>query len=319
MGEIVLLADSDSNSWEFSKKIEDYIKQQNGEDIPLIPVSIIKFRNGEFYPQPMDNLRGKDVYFIHDSTKNPSQWWVELLLIKDAVLRASAGKLTFVLPNMLYSRQDRKDVSRTPISARALADSISPGLARIITLDLHAEQIQGFYPPTCPVDNLYSFPTAVEYVKQNISYDLENLVIVSPDMGGIKRASNFAKRLGTDNIAMISKQRSKPGEVGKMNLMGGNINDKDVLIIDDVIDSGGTLCEASRLLKEKGAKKAYCYGTHGLFTEGTEKICNSFDRVMTSNTYPINHSGVEFVDVSSLFAEAIYRAHKGLSISELFR
>ncbi len=317
MDEVILLADSKSNSWKFAQKIRDYINSEKNEEVPLKEVNIQEFRNKEIYPCALENMRGKEVYFVHDSTKDPQKWWVELLLIKDLVLRASAEKLIFVLPDMFYSRQDRKDKSRVPISARALADSIAPGLARIITMDLHAEQIQGFYPPTCPLDSLLSFPIVAQSIKENPPCDLEKLVIVSPDMDEIKRASKFAEKLGINKIAMISKQRSKPGEIGKMYFLG-DVEKKNVLIVDDIIDSGGTLCEAAKLLKEKGAEETYCYGTHGLFSKGTKELFSIFDKVLTSNTHYSENPGVEVIDVSPIFAEAIYRAHKGLSISELF-
>lgn len=330
MKDVIILADPKSPSWEFAKKIHAYLKDKREENIPLIEISIEKFRNGEIDAYAPFNVRKKHVYFIHDSDKNPQEWWVELLLVKDLLLSASAESVSFVLPDMLYSRKDRKEKSRVPISARALANSISPGIKRIITMDLHAAQIQGFYPAPIPLDNLYSFPDAVHYITKNYFDSIDKLVIVSPDAGGADRARSFLQRLerlqnqnynGQQkefSFALISKTRPKAGEVANMQLVG-DVKDKDVLIIDDIIDSGGTLIKAVDLLKQNGAHKIFCYATHGLFTCGTEEISKKFDKIFVSNTHAREPTGnLEIIDVSSTFAEVIYRAQKGLSISRLF-
>lgn len=318
MENVVLLTDKNSKAWDFAEKIQQYIQYKEHVNIPLKEVSIKHFRNKEIDMHIPENIRKKDMYFIQDSAKNPQEWWVELLLLKDLLLNASVESLSFVLPNMLYSRKDRKEKSRVPISARALANSISPGLKRIITMDLHAAQIQGFYPANVPVDNLYSFPEAVRHLKQNHSNSLENLVVVSPDSGGAERAESFAKRLKSKYpIALIDKRRIEAGEIEKMRLVG-DVKDKDVLIVDDIIDSGNTLCKAAELLKKNGAKKLFCYATHGLFTLGAKELSKYFDKIMTSNTNYREGNDVEVIDVSPVFAEAIYRAEKGISISKLF-
>ena len=319
MENVILLADENSKAWNFAKKIQKYITDVKCEEVRLYNVPISFFRNNELQIDPPENIRKKDVYFIQDSSKNPQQWWTELLLIKDMVLGASASSLTFVLPNMLYSRQDRKVKSRVPISARALASSISQGVSRIITMDLHAPQIQGFYPATTPLDNLYSAPEAVNYFKQKAFFDPEEVVVVSPDMGGATRAESFAKRIGSKHpIAMIDKRRIKAGEVGQMRLVG-DVSNKNVLVVDDLIDSGGTLCSAATLLKQNGANRLFCYATHGLFTKGVLELSSCFEKIFTSNTHGQNTNGVEVIDVSSVFAEAIFRAQKGYSLSQLFK
>lgn len=319
MKSVILLADKNSRAWDFTQKIQNYFRKKK-LSISLEEISINYFRNGETNMHVPKNVRQKEVYFIHDSTKNPSQWWVELLLVKDLLLSASAKSLTFVLPDMLYSRQDRKDKPHVPISARVFARSISPNLKRIITMDLHAPQIQGFYPEEMPLDNLYSFPSVVKYLKREeiIPADLEELVIVSPDAGGVDRARAFAQKLGSNYpIAFIEKRRDVPGQVKEMRLVG-DVKDKEVLIVDDIIDSGETQCKAYDVLRENGAREVYAYGTHGLFTKSYDKICSKFKIVMTSNTHYQEGNRVEIIDVSPVFAEAIYRAQKGLSISELF-
>ncbi len=327
----MLLADKNSKSWDFSEKIKSYLEKEKKVEVLLREVSINYFRNKEINMEVKTSVRQKDVYFIHDSSKNPQDWWAQLLLLKDLLLSSSANSVSFVLPNLLYSRQDRKDKPHVPISARALANSISLDLKRIITMDLHAAQIQGFYSQKTPVDNLYSFPEAVSYLRKNHFNDLENLVIVSPDTGGANRAKAFLKRLKKAQLedikkqgysfALINKTRLVAGEIEHMEAIG-EVNGKNVLIIDDIIDSGGTLCKAADLLKKEGAKKLFCYGTHGIFTKGTEEICEKFDIVMTSNTHSLEPSledkKIEVVDVSPIFAEAIYRVQTGNSISELF-
>ncbi len=328
MQEVVLLADKNSKSWDFALKIQKYIFEKYETQFPLSEVCITKFRNGEIGVHIPENMRKKETYFIHDSTKDPQEWWVELLLLKDLLLSSSAKSVTFVLPNMLYSRQDRKDRPHVPISARALASSISPGLERIITMELHADQITGFYPENVPMDNLYSYPEVFRHLKKNHPEYLEDLVVVSPDAGSAGRTKKFLKYLEKAqaeslvkqdySFAIMDKSRPKPGEVGSMKLIG-EVDGKNALIVDDMIDTGGTLCTGAAELKEHGAKKIFCYGTHGLFTEGTEKLTSCYDSVMTSNTHYFSENGkIEVVDVSPLFAEAVYRAQKGLSISRLF-
>jgi ribose-phosphate pyrophosphokinase len=327
MKDVVLLADPKTSAWDFAEKIQKYINETKEENVPLYDIEICYFNNKELNVHVQNNIRKKHIYYIHDSSKNPQEWWVELLLIKDLLLSASVESITFVLPNMLYSRQDRKHMSRVPISSRALADSISPGIKRIITVDLHSPQIQNAYPSSVPVDNLHSFPAVVRYLEEKHLKEIENLVIISPDVGGVDRARSFLKRLENLNgnllikkdysLALIDKARSKPGEVSGMQLVG-EVFGKDVLIVDDIIDTGGTLCKAADLLREKGARKVMCYATHGIFSKGPEEMTKKFDIVMTSNTHHQESNSVEIIDLAPLFAEAIYRAQKGLSVSKLF-
>jgi ribose-phosphate pyrophosphokinase len=323
MRNIVLLVDKDSKAWDFAKKIKYYIETNKQEYVKIVNVPIGLFRNGELRFDSPSNLRKKDVYYIQDSSKEPQKWWVELLLIRDLVLSSSANSLTFILPNLLYSRQDRKDKSRVPISARALANSISSGVKKIITMDLHARQIQGFYPPTTPLDNLHSFSETVKYLIKNHFDYLDNLLILSPDAGGVTRAKSFLTRIEKHTqkkceIAFVIKERSAPGEVGKTRYVGPDPAGKNVLIVDDIIDSGGTLCSTSKLLKEKGVNKIICYATHGLFTKGISELKENFDLILTSNTHYRENNDIKIIDMSPVFAEAIFRAQKGFSISELF-
>jgi ribose-phosphate pyrophosphokinase len=192
-------------------------------------------------------------------------------------------------------------------------------------MDLHATQIQGFYPQRVPLDNLYSFSAIAKCIKENNLIDSpENLVILSPDAGGVDRAKAFARKLKSKHpLAFIYKKRTMGGvgdtrDVEEMILVGDVLN-KDVLIVDDIVDTGGTLCKAAEMLKQKGANRLYCYGTHGLFSKGTEELSRCFEKVMTSNThYQKENNGTIVIDLSTVFAEAIYRAIVGESISKLF-
>jgi len=319
-----LLVDKNSDAWGFSKKIQEYIQREYNEKISIQELNIGKFRNDESNISVPENLRGKDIYYIADSSKNPNDWWAEILLIKDLVLNASANSLTLVLPDMCYSRQDRKDRPRVPISARAIADSISPGTKRIITMDLHAAQIQGFYPATLPVHNLYSFPEVVKHLIEKYPDFIKNLLILSPDAGGVDRAKYFLKRLekmapeNEYDIGFMIKQRPTAGEVGTIKYVGPNYAGKNILIVDDIVDSGKTLGTNAEELKKGGANKIFCYATHGLFTEGTLDLKSKFDNIFTSNTHHNEDETINVVDMSPLFAESIYRTQMDKSISELF-
>lgn len=325
MDDVIFLADQNSNAWEFAKKMKNYIKEKKSFEVPVYNLPISLFRNKEIKFDSTQNLRKKDIYFISDSNKDPQYWWVELLLVKDMVNSSSAKTISFVLPDMLYSRQDRKDKSRVPISARALAESINPGIKRIITMDLHAPQIQGFYPATTPLDNLFSFPEVVKYLKENYFNFMDNLLILSPDAGGVSRAKSLLNRIQKNfpeknnfDIAFMIKERHRAGEVGTMRYVGPDPSHKNVLIVDDMIDSGGTLSNSAKKIKELGAKEVFCYGTHGLFTEGIQELKNNLEKILVSNTHFQIFPEVEVIDVSPAFAEAIYRSQKGYSISELF-
>ncbi len=331
MRDVVLLADPKSSSWGFAKKIQEYIYKNKEEKVQLAKLEMTRFNNKEIMPHVPENIRKKDVYFVQSSKKHPNDWWVELLLTKDLCASASANSISFILPNMNYTRQDRKHKSRVPISSRAFANSISSGLKRIITMDLHSAQIQNAYPANVPIDNLYSFPEVVKHIRSKHLSDLENLVVISPDAGGVDRAASFLGRLinathefdqkpHNYSFAFTHKLRSKPGEIEKMWLIG-DVKDKNVLVIDDIYDTGGTNIKCAELLREAGAQKLMSYATHGLFTKGTEGLLKTYDSILTSNTHykPKKGNGnIEVIDMSGSFAEAIYRAQKGQSISKMF-
>jgi ribose-phosphate pyrophosphokinase len=331
MKSVVLLADPKTSAWKFAEKIQNYILENKEKEVHLYKLEMTHFKDKEILPYVPENIRRKDVYLVQSSNKHPNDWLAELILIKDLCLNADVNSLSFVLPYMRYARQDRKHMSRVPISTRAVADAISPGLKRIITMDLHSAQIQNAYPANIPLDNLHSFPELVKHLRGNHYKDLENLAVACSDVGGAGRANSFYKRLlrteellnskhNNYSLAIISKTRGKTGSVEDMKLIG-NVKGKRVLLLDDVIDTGETLCKAGNLLKQKGAKKLLAYGTHGLFSNGTKEILNTFDVVMVSNTYykpKKNDGAIEIIDMTPTFAEAIYRAQEGLSVSKLF-
>ena len=332
MKDVVLLADPKTSAWEFAEKIHDYILNTKEKETKLDKLEMSIFGDGEILPHVVDNIRKKDVYLIQSSNKNPSVWLTELVLTKNLCLKADVNSLSLVLPYMRFARQDRKHKSRVPISTRAIADAISGGVKRIITMDLHSPQIENAYPENVALDNLQSFPELVRYLRENKASYLENLTVVSPDVGGAGRANSLYKRLiKTEkdfeeskekySIAIMSKFRDKPGSVENMFLIG-NVDKRNVLVVDDILDSGGSGIKAADLLRKKGAQKLMFYATHGLFTKGIENVLKSYDLVMTSNThYKLKNKDagkIEIIDMAPTFAEAIYRSQEGLSVSKLF-
>lgn len=332
MEDVVLLADPKTPAWDFAEKIQKYILETKEKEVHLYNLEMKVFGDKEILPHVPNNIRKKDVYLIQSSNKHPNDWLAEIIFVKNLCLKADVNSLSLVLPYMRYARQDRKHMSRVPISTLAVADSISNGVERIITMDLHSPQIENAYPANVPLDNLQSFPELVKYLRQNYSSYLENLVIASPDVGGAGRANSLSKRLmrgekNTDKkkenypLAIVSKMRDKFGNIEDMTLIG-DVDKKNVLVVDDILDSGGSAIKSSELLKKNGAAVLLYYATHGLFTKGTEDILKAYEVVMTSNTHykpKKNDNGrIEVIDMAPTFAESIYRAHEGLSVSKLF-
>lgn len=299
---------SGTSNPELTKKICDYLN--------LIPgkVDIKRFSDGEIWVKFQDNIRGRDV-FIVQSTMPPAENLMELLIMIDAAKRASASRVTAVLPYFGYARQDRKDQPRVAITAKLIANLITTaGADRVITMDLHASQIQGFF--DIPFDHLYASPVFSNILKGKI----ENLVLVSPDIGGIKLARSYAKRLNA-SLVVIDKRRQKPNEVEAMEIIG-DVKDKNVLLVDDLIDTGGTFVSAVKALKSKGAKDIYGAVTHPLLSgEAINKILHcDIKKLYVTDTIPLNINNDKVVvrTASGLFAEAIIRSHRNESISSLF-
>jgi len=281
-----------------------------------------KFSDGEIRVQILESIRGDNVFIIQ-STNPPSDNLMELLLIIDAVKRASANEVIAVIPYFGYARQDRKDAPRVPISAKLVSDLIqTAGATRILTVDLHAEQIQGFF--NIPVDNLYAIPIFREYIiKKFGQLNSDEFVIVSPDAGGTRRARLFAKKFGELPIALIDKRRPSPNQAEIMNVIG-DVKDKIAIIVDDIIDTGKTIAYASKALLEKGAKKVIVCATHGLFSSNSKELLESSDieEIIITNTIEGNHSKIpknsKIISIAPLLGEAIKRIHNSQSVSSLF-
>lgn len=285
---------------------------------PLGACKLDKFANGETKVEIGESVRGEDVFIIQSGCGSVNDNLMELLIMINACKIASAQKITAVIPCFPYARQDRKDKSRAPISAKLVANMLSvAGANHIITMDLHANQVQGFF--DIPVDNLYAEPIAIRWIKENIA-DWRNCVIVSPDAGGAKRATSIADKLKV-NCAIIHKERKKTGEVSSMVLMG-DVKDCAAILVDDMADTCGTIVSAAEKLAEAGAKDIYAILTHGVFSgDAIDKVTRSkFKAMVVTNTIPqiTAKTNIECIDVSILFAEAIRRNHTGESIGVLF-
>ena len=258
MKRIVLV--SGTSNTDLSKRISEHI------DIPLVNPQVIRFANGEICCEIEKNIRGTDVFVIQSTCAPVNDNLMELLIIIDALKRASAMSITAVVPHYGYSRQDRKVSPRTPITSKLVADLLTQaGATRVITMDLHAGQIQGFF--NIPFDNIFSSPVILNYLKKEI--DIENAICVSPDAGGVERVRHYAKKLKVD-LAMIDKRRTGKNVAKAMNIVG-DVSGKDAIIIDDMIDTAGTLIEAVKALKENGARKIYSCATHGIFSPSSSR------------------------------------------------
>ncbi len=282
-----------------------------------------RFSDGEIRVQIEESVRGHDV-FIVQSTNPPAENLLELLLIADAARRASAARITAVVPYFGYARQDRKDRPRVPISAKLVANLIeASGIDRILTVDLHADQIQGFF--NVPVDNLYATPIFRGYFQTLFPDGLnpEEWVVVSPDVGGIKRARLIAEKLWNLPLAMVDKRRPRPN-VSEVVSVIGEVEGKNVLLVDDIIDTGNTIANASRALIERGAKRAMVMATHGLFSGRAREVLSDapIESILITNTVFRREKALpertRVLDISGLLAEAIKRIHSGGSVSALF-
>ncbi len=298
-----------------SKSIAKYLKSK------LVNSSIRKFSDGEIYIEINENIRGNSIFIIQSVSSPANDNLMELLLCIDALKRSSAKNITAVIPYFGYARQDRKVVPRTSISAKLVSNLITKaGADRIVTVDLHAGQIQGFF--DIPVDNLFSTPIFARHIKKKIKS--KNIICVAPDVGGTERARALGKLLNV-GLAIVDKRRPKPGKSQVMNVIG-NVKDKTCVIVDDIIDSGGTITNAARALKDRGAKEVYVYITHGVLSgEAVKKIKNSVIKnlVITNtidNVVKVKKAkNIEVLSISSLMGEAIKRISNSTSVSDLFK
>lgn len=277
------------------------------------------FSDGEIKFQSHENVRGADVFVIQSLTEEINFHIMELLLMADAFKRASANRITAVITYYAYSRQDRKDRPRVPISARLLADLLeTAGFSRVLTIDLHANQIQGFF--NMPVDNLMALPIFIDHFKKK---KLKDLVVVSPDAGGVERALLFAQHIH-GGLAVANKRRQEANVAELINIIG-DVEGKNAIIVDDIVDTAGTLSQTIKALKEKGAKKVYAVCTHGILSgQAIERITEApVEKIFISDTVPVKGEKaackkLELLSVARLFAEAIASIHKETSVSKLF-
>ena len=289
-------------------------------EIPLGTANVRRFADQEIFVELLENVRGEDCFVLQSTSYPANDNLMELLIMIDALMRASARRITAVLPYFGYARQDRKPGPRTPISAKLVANMITKaGADRVLTLDLHAAQIQGFF--DIPTDNLFSVPVLAADVKEN--YGLDNLMVVSPDVGGVVRARALAKRIEAP-LAIVDKRRDRPGESEVMNVIG-DVRGHDCLLVDDIIDSGGTLCSAADALLNMGATSVTAYITHGVLSGGAvARITASKlkELVITDSIQPTSATqtarNIRVVSVAELVGEAIKRTALEKSVSSLF-
>ncbi len=289
-------------------------------NLPLTKASIRRFSDMEVFVEIEENVRGEDVFVIQSTSYPTNDNLMELLICLDALKRGSARRITAVIPYFGYARQDRKSGPRTPISAKLVANLITEaGADRVLTLDLHAGQIQGFF--DIPTDNLYGQPVMVKDIEEKLNGD--DLVIVSPDVGGVLRARGLAKRLDAD-LAIIDKRRERAGVSEVMNIIG-DVKGRRCVLVDDIVDSAGTLCNAAEALMEQGATSVHAYVTHGVLSGGAvarvssspmEKVVIS-DSIQSTEAVRVSHN-IEQLTIAPLMAEAIRRISEESSVSSLF-
>ena len=329
--EIVLLSGNANRP--LAESIADLIGDMLEQEVGLGNIKVGTFADGEIYVEIDENVRGRDVFIIQPTSKPGNDHLMELLIMVDACKRASAGRLTAVIPYYGYARQDRKVASRAPITAKLVADMLSTaGVTRVLTMDLHAGQIQGFF--DVPVDNLYAsilMGRKIESLRSSGAFKSNDIVVVSPDTGGVPRARQFAEILGAD-LAIIDKRRLSPNDPNGLKMLKviGDVSNKTAIMLDDMVDTAGTLCKAAGILKSEGAVEVYACCTHPVLSSPLNKL-SAVDRINSSNieslfvTDTIQLSAeaqqsdrIEVVTVGPLFAKAIVAIHKGTSISTFF-
>lgn len=289
-------------------------------ELPLGRADITRFSDGEIFCRIQENVRGVDVYVVQPTCAPVNDNLMELLVVVDALKRASAGSITAVIPYYGYARQDRKVAPRTPITAKLVADLItSAGVERVVAIDLHAGQIQGFF--DCPFDHLYANTVVLDYLEKR--FKGEDVVFISPDAGGVERTRAYAKRMNAD-LAIIDKRREKANVSEVMHIVG-DVEGRDCVILDDMIDTAGTLCNAAQALKDHGAQHVFAAATHGVLSgPAIDRIAaSSLEEVVVTDTIPLSKAAescgkFKVLTVASLLGEAIKRIHHSDSVSSLF-
>lgn len=301
---------SGSANVEFARQVSKYLS------LPLSDAGVKRFSDGEISVQIDESVRGKDVFIIQSTCAPINDNLMELLILTDALRRSSANSITAIIPYFGYARQDRKANPRVPITAKLVANLIqAAGIDRVATIDLHAGQIQGFF--DIPVDNLYGSIVFNDYIKAK---HFKNAIIGSPDIGGVARARSVAKHLGLD-IVIVDKRREKANESEVMNIIG-DVKDKEVILVDDIIDTAGTIVKAAEALKEKGAKSVMACCTHAVLSgKAYERIASgALDELVVTDTIPLKEQlpNIKVLSVTSVFAEVIRRVYHNESVNSLF-
>lgn len=305
-----------------AKAITRRMTVHRGLNVDLVDARIERFNDQEIFVEVFENVRGEDMFIIQSTSNPANDNLMELLIMADALRRSSASRITAVIPYFGYARQDRRSKARTPISAKLVANLlVEAGVERILTLDLHATQIQGFF--DIPVDNLYAAPVFALDIIHQFSDELNDVMVVSPDVGGVARARELAKRINVP-LSIVDKRRERAGEVAEMTIIGG-VTGKKCIIVDDICDTAGTLCKAAEVLIENGAAEVHSYITHGVLSgPAVERIGNSVMKslVITDSiqaTGPVaKAANIRIVPTAPIFAQAILNIWNGTSVSSLF-
>ena len=291
-------------------------------NLGLVDARVERFNDGEIFVEVYENVRGEDMFIIQPTSNPANDNLMELLIMSDALRRSSARRITAVIPYFGYARQDRRAKARTPISAKLVANMlVEAGVERVLTMDLHAAQIQGFF--DIPVDNLYASPIFALDIKTQFAGNMEDIMVVSPDVGGVARARELAKRINAP-LSIVDKRREKPGEIAEMTVIG-DVKGKKCIIVDDICDTAGTLCKAAEVLMDHGATEVHSYITHGVLSgPAVERITNSVMKnlVITDSIQPTgpvsNAPNIRILPTAPMFAHAIMNIWNGASVSSLF-
>ena len=305
-----------------AKSISRRMSLHRGLNLGLVDARVERFNDQEIFVEVFENVRGEDMFIIQPTSNPANDNLMELLIMSDALRRSSASRITAVIPYFGYARQDRRSKARTPISAKLVANMIvEAGIERVLTMDLHATQIQGFF--DIPVDNLYASPIFAIDINHHFKNDVQDIMVVSPDVGGVARARELAKRVAAP-LSIVDKRREKAGEVAEMTVIG-SVAGKKCIIVDDIVDTAGTLCKAAEVLIENGASEVHAYITHGVLSgPAVERIGKSVMKsLVVTDSIQANENvnsakNIRIVPTAPMFAQAILNIWNGTSVSSLF-
>ena len=305
-----------------AKAVARRMSMHRGMSLDLVDARVERFNDGEIFVEVFENVRGEDMFIIQPTSNPANDNLMELVIMADALRRSSAARITAIIPYFGYARQDRRTKARTPITAKLVANMlVGSGVERVLTMDLHAAQIQGFF--DIPVDNLYASPVFALDIEHQFKGKLKDVTVVSPDVGGVARARDLAKRIGSP-LAIVDKRREKPGEIAEMTVIG-DVKGKTCIIVDDIVDTAGTLCKAAEVLIENGAKEVHSYITHGVLSgPAIERITKSVMKTLViTDTIEATKAvksadNIRIVPTAPVFAQAILNIWNGTSVSSLF-